>query len=94
MLLRLAGPSLWEGGSGRRPPGPRICWRGLASVIPGAEGLGMGETKVPASLSPAPWWAIVVGTAAKVRRPGQAEAEKPGSIEERGPGQSRDAGTG
>lgn len=54
----------------------------------------MGETKVPASLSPAPWWATVVGTAAKVRRPGQAEAEKPGSIEERGPGQSRDAGTG
>ena len=65
----------------------------MASVVPRAEGLGEGETKVPASLYPAPWRAAVLGPAALVTRPGQAEAEKPGSMEERGH-ESRDGGPG
>lgn len=78
-------PALKEGRGWDRHSLP--TWPGggsLASVVPVAEGLGHGQQSGRHLGSPLP---RALGTAALVRRPGQAEAEKPGSVEKSQPGE-------
>lgn len=90
------GPSLFGVGAGGGILGSQSVGSDLASVVPGAEGLGdegdQSRPQPPLPL-PCPLAGCCLGAAALVRRPGQAEAEKLGSMAERGFGPSRDAGT-
>lgn len=80
------GPSLFGAGAGGGILSSRSVGGDLASVVPGAEGLGdegdQSQPQPPLAL-PCPLAGCCLGTAVLVRRPGQAEAEKPGSMAER-----------